>query len=259
MKRFTETLKWQDPWFRRLSIQAKMLWYYILDHCDNIGLVEVDLALISEDCRGKIKDSHLAELSDRLQHVRGTKYFVRKFIPFQYGKLSPACMAHKKVLLAIDEHGLCEIELGYAYPTTTLPLPNRSGRVEDKDRTTPDSVRVEIKAKINGLRAAWSKPASWSDAEDAAFTPGSLRQAQELTDEDWSLLKRYLASTTPTGSNFWQPRIRRKLIETFGSTVADAIRWKSKEGDSANRGQKPTQPLQTISREELSEFFPIRK
>ncbi len=116
MKRFTETLKWQDPWFRRLTAPAKMLWWYATEHCDNIGIFEADLGLISSDCGLKVNESHLTELGDRIQSIGGSKYFIPKFISFQYNKLSAACRPHEKVIEAVNAHGLVLTSSGYKYP-----------------------------------------------------------------------------------------------------------------------------------------------
>jgi hypothetical protein len=42
-RRFTETNKWEDPWFRRLPPAAKTLFEYLRDRCDIAGFWEVDL------------------------------------------------------------------------------------------------------------------------------------------------------------------------------------------------------------------------
>lgn len=42
-RRFTETGKWDDPWFRRLSPAAKLLFQFICDRCDCAGFWEIDL------------------------------------------------------------------------------------------------------------------------------------------------------------------------------------------------------------------------
>lgn len=46
-KRFTDTEKWKDPWFRSLPPWGKLLWLYICDECDNGGIWKVDIDLAS--------------------------------------------------------------------------------------------------------------------------------------------------------------------------------------------------------------------
>lgn len=132
MKRFTETLKWQDPWFRRLSSGAKMLWLYTLDHADHIGLVELDEVFISQDCGMKITTKHITELGDRLEKVSGCKYYMPKFIRFQYGTLSETCPAHKKVIQSIKNDSIFCDSLGYHYPNARVSIPNSTGQEEDR-------------------------------------------------------------------------------------------------------------------------------
>ena len=129
VKRFTEALKWSDPWFRRLSAPAKLLWFYAVDHCDNIGLVEIDVNFVSADCGIKVSDKHIAELGERLQIIDGRKFFLPKFIAFQYGKLSVSCPAHKKVIESVAKHQLIEDSLGYHYPSARVTI-----TLQDKDK-----------------------------------------------------------------------------------------------------------------------------
>jgi hypothetical protein len=44
-KRFTETEKWKDTFFRKLPPYAKLLYSFILDNCDCAGFWEIDLDL----------------------------------------------------------------------------------------------------------------------------------------------------------------------------------------------------------------------
>lgn len=62
MKRFTETAKWDDPWFRGLPGHVKLAFLYIIDRCDNAGFWEVDLdgmefqtKLSRAHCEGALK------------------------------------------------------------------------------------------------------------------------------------------------------------------------------------------------------------
>lgn len=151
MKRFTDTLKWSDPWFRRLSHQAKLLWFYLVDHCDNIGLVEIDLQLMSSDCGTKITDEHISELKDRVQLLDDGKIFLPKFIPFQYGTLSENCVPHKKVIEAAKFHSLTQTFKGYAYPShrvgATLPsrvVGSAKDKEEEKDKDRKNRARATL-------------------------------------------------------------------------------------------------------------------
>jgi hypothetical protein len=120
-KRFTETDKWRDPWFRNLSSQAKQLWLYLLDNCDKVGLIQIDLRLASTDCGQHINETHLAELSSRLEDCGNGKHLIPKFIHFQYGTLSESCKPHRSVIELVRLHGLVENgSVGYQYPTRTL-------------------------------------------------------------------------------------------------------------------------------------------
>jgi hypothetical protein len=62
MKRFTETQKWDDPWFRDLPPKLKLAFLFIIDACDNAGFWEVDFSgmafktgMTKDDCEGAIK------------------------------------------------------------------------------------------------------------------------------------------------------------------------------------------------------------
>lgn len=156
MKRFTETLKWQDPWFRRLSANAKMLWLYIIDHADNIGLVEIDEEFVSQDCGLKIADKHITELGDRIELVSSRKYYIPKFIQFQYGTLSESCPAHKKVIQSVKNNSLFCDSLGYHYPSTRV-VDRVTDTLQDINKDKDKDKEEDTEEERNGIETE-SKP-----------------------------------------------------------------------------------------------------
>lgn len=136
MKRFTETTKWADPWYRRLSPSAKLLWSYLTDNCDCTGLIDLDLDSATFHIGAKIEEKHLAELASRLQRTIDAKIFIPRFIPFQYGTISDGCPAHKPVIKLLTERNISINGKGYQYPNASLAvgLPNSTGKGKGKDK-----------------------------------------------------------------------------------------------------------------------------
>jgi hypothetical protein len=103
MKRFSESSKWADPWFRALPIEAKCLWLWILDNCDCAGIIEIDMGLAEFQIgASKPLESCLQALGDRVE-MHGSKLFVPKFIRYQYGdELNLANTAHRGVIRRLE-------------------------------------------------------------------------------------------------------------------------------------------------------------
>ena len=130
MKRFTETQKWEDPWFRRLSPELKLLWSWLLDKCDNAGVIEPDIELASFQIGYQYPMDTLSIFGSRLTDLGGGKYFIPKFINFQYGSLSRECKAHNPVFVSLEKHGL----KGYPYPMDRVQEKEKDKEQEtDKD------------------------------------------------------------------------------------------------------------------------------
>jgi len=165
MKRFTDTSKWSDPWFRRLSAPAKMLWFYILDHCDHVGMIELDLDLAAQDCGINMSPETLLEIGDRVEPAGKGKLIVPKFIKFQVGEPSESCKAHTKIIQAIEELELFKDSLGYHYPINSLsldyPMTNNSHKEkeEDKDKEEEEDKEEEGK-KSKSSKLSKAKPDS---------------------------------------------------------------------------------------------------
>lgn len=119
MKRFTETEKWRDPWFRKLSPAMKCFWSYLTDHCDHAGVWEVDFETASFFVGETLVAAKVIEaFQERIErlpegpHGSSTeRWRVIKFVSFQYPSLSRDCKPHKPVFAAIERHGLDEVKV----------------------------------------------------------------------------------------------------------------------------------------------------
>jgi len=106
MKRFTETTKWQDKWFRQLPARLKCLWSYLLDNCDAVGVIDPDWELVAFQVGENVSDEDIKYFAERIQILPNGKLWITRFVEFQYGKLSRDCKAHIPVFKAIQLHRL---------------------------------------------------------------------------------------------------------------------------------------------------------
>jgi hypothetical protein len=128
MKRFTETNKWGDLWYRKLEPAQKLLWQWLLDNCDHAGVVEPDLELASFQIGIPYHADAMEKLGDRVKKISPSKWLIPKFIDFQYGHLSEDCKAHGPVFASLKKH---QIE-GYTKAMDSLKDKDKE---KDKDKT----------------------------------------------------------------------------------------------------------------------------
>lgn len=107
MKRFTETTKWSDVWFRNLHPNLKLAWVYICDNCDNSGVWDPDFALADFQIGVNVDwEKATLEFSDRVKHLENGKWHLVGFISFQQKELSPHKASHKQIISLCHKHGI---------------------------------------------------------------------------------------------------------------------------------------------------------
>lgn len=160
-KRFTEINKWDDPVFLELSAKQKLLWMFINDRCDNIGVWTPNPKLVAfnTDFDGDTRqflDDFLGAINreERLVEVLSSgDWLITDFVKFQYCQkkpLHPNSPAHKSYLELMDKRGLSQWFVEN-YPETmpesylkqekksskrTLKDPFETYKDKDKDRDT---------------------------------------------------------------------------------------------------------------------------
>jgi len=108
-KRFTDTEKWDRPWFRGLPLQYKLLWIFILDRCDIAGVWYVDMGLAAFQIGFKFDRLKAEKVFEKQIQINGERWLIKDFIPFQYGSLEASNKVYRSVsakLLAFKEGAL---------------------------------------------------------------------------------------------------------------------------------------------------------
>ena len=110
MKRFTETGKWSDPWYRKLKPNIKLFWQFMLDSCDHAGIWSPDIEMAEFQIGVKLPAPAdlLKMLDGRVATLDNGKWFVRRFIEFQQrtDSLNPDNKAHLNIIRSLRANGI---------------------------------------------------------------------------------------------------------------------------------------------------------
>ena len=106
-KRFTDTDKWKKKWIRELSPEMKLFWFYLLDNCDHAGIWEVDIELAAFQIGIELDESIILNTFNRkIVTFKPGKWFIPKFIDYQYGELNETNRAHNSVIKILTKYKL---------------------------------------------------------------------------------------------------------------------------------------------------------
>lgn len=105
-KRFNDSGKFNDPWYRKLSPVCKCIWEYANSSCDHAGFLKLDLELMSFQIGSEITLDDLKKFGDRFIFISEEIIHIPKFIIFQYGVLNPENKVHKSVLHLLEKNNI---------------------------------------------------------------------------------------------------------------------------------------------------------
>jgi len=159
-KRFTETGKWKKKWIRELSPEMKLFWFYLLDNCDHAGIWEVDIELAAFQIGIELDESEILNTFNRkIVPFKPGKWFVPKFIVYQYGELNESNRAHLSVIKILTKYGLYkglnEVEQGaYKKPEGAKDKEQYKelDNVKDKDKESKESQLLTIGIQLVELQ-----------------------------------------------------------------------------------------------------------
>lgn len=161
-KRFTDSNKWDDPWFDSLSTTNKLFWFYILDKCDHAGIWKINWKQVVSSIGGK---PDMKKFSGRIFKVSDEKMIIPKYLIFQYGtrwKDSNVKASVSAIKILTDLGIIREVER-LLNPTLTLTqeLPNPTLTLMTTT-TTPimTTVLTTTTARRNGKNGNFSPSAA---------------------------------------------------------------------------------------------------
>lgn len=150
-KRFTDADKWEDAWFRKLSPTAKLLWLYVCDRCDHAGVWKVDREAAAFFIGGEIDwEGASKELGSRIVALsKGDKWYLPKFVTFQYGvKPNPKNRPHASAIAILASHGLVwgssSVSNGHFEEGAGKGLPSPMHGAKDKDKDSLSSESLSL-------------------------------------------------------------------------------------------------------------------
>ena len=265
-KRFTDTNKFDDPWYCNLSNTAKLAWEYILAKCDNAGVWEPNYKLANACIEGVDWADVGKQFGDRIIVLNNGKWWAWKFVEFQCGELSPSCKPHQNVIRLLRQHGIYEqlLELqSKGYPKGMNTLQEKEQDKEQEEDKEKDSLRDARGAKKPQLFSA-PAPQRVSERLPEWFTP-------ELT-EAWSQWITHLAErdSRPTRMTrlTWHQDIQRhgiaKAIETIRFSIsvgAKSLCWDGpfRSGQRAGSPQSKTESQRDQERTGFKTTYDIPK
>ena len=111
-KRYTDTDKWKKSFIKGLPAKYKLLWLYILDDCCHAGIWETDFEVASIRIGSKVTEKEAIKYYQKQIKIfdDGNKWFIPKFIDFQYGQLNANSKPHQSVIKRIDKYDVYNIE-----------------------------------------------------------------------------------------------------------------------------------------------------
>ena len=105
-KRFTDSDKFKDTWYRKLKPKQKCIWEYLLAECNHAGIIELDLEYASFVIGETVTKDDLIPFENKVKHLEKELYYIPNFIEFQYGKLSRLCKPHLPVIKLLEKYNI---------------------------------------------------------------------------------------------------------------------------------------------------------
>jgi len=120
--RYTDTEKWEDPWYRNLKPYQKCFWEFLLCKCNHAGIWKPDFAaatffvgqnLIEKDC--------ISFLDGRITVLSSGRWYINKYVCFQQkinslDELNPNNKCHLSIIKILEKEGLLSPCLGASEP-----------------------------------------------------------------------------------------------------------------------------------------------
>ena len=106
-KRFLDTNIFRKKWIRKLDPDMKLFWIYLLTDCDHAGIWDVDIERASFQLNMNLEEEKILNTFGRkIITFKKDKWFIPKFVAYQYGELNENNRAHLSVIKILNKYKL---------------------------------------------------------------------------------------------------------------------------------------------------------
>lgn len=116
-KRFLDSNTFSDKFIRKLTPAHKLFWVYLITNCDHAGIWAVELDVAAIRCGFELEEAKIIEsFGDRIIILEGgEKWFIPKFIKYQYKVLTTNNKLHISVYKVLESNNLLQY-IEYRHP-----------------------------------------------------------------------------------------------------------------------------------------------
>jgi hypothetical protein len=141
-KRFIDTEIWMKEELLDSTLEQKLLFFYIITQCNNIGVFSISLRMVSFQVGFNVDEDMLLSSPMNIEKLDNGKFWPPKFCQHQYGELRESCKPHKRYMDDLKKEGLFDrVCIGYTKGIETL---EEKEKEEEQDK---DNDKVKIKKK----------------------------------------------------------------------------------------------------------------
>lgn len=228
-KRFTDTAKWKKEFIKGLSAKHKLLWFYILDDCDHAGIWEVDFEVASIRIGEPLNyDESFIALGQQIIPAGKNRWWIKDFIAFQYGTLTPKNKMFEPVMSILRKYGInpnIPHDMEHVSPIDGVKdIYKVKDKVEEKvkDKEPEGDFNYEYLEQKKPYVSRESKPVSKGEIFEAIFSDemflDSLVMVHRNKDIKVAFEECYIhhsnAPNPPSDVGEWKQKLNTWLINT---------------------------------------------
>lgn len=245
MKRFTETEKWNDPWFRKLTPGQKLVWFYLCDRCDNAGVIDLDREMGEFLIGHAVKwDDILESFGHRIEILENGKLWITTFLEFQVGELSSDCKPHQHINRLLLKHGISSrVSKGYSKGIHTHKEKDKD-KEEDKEKEKEKEGGVAVSEREEKFKTLLGalyhrrKSTSWDEKELKQLRV--ILKRFEADSELGEIIEYYIAKGKTQDAKYLRQDLQT-LLNNWSGEIDRARKWKP-NGSKHDYNKNPTHP-----------------
>lgn len=144
-KRLTDTEIWDQDWFIELPSKYKLLWNYMKDKCDQVGIWRPNKVMAQRIIGEPLNLNEFLQFVNaekmRIKVLPTGRWFLHSFFIFQHGDaFSPKSTIHKGAIKALVANGIHPAEI----------LSGKIGKLQDLD--IDDIKKIAFERGLDGLK-----------------------------------------------------------------------------------------------------------